>query len=436
MRSKTPRTALAAVTLALFAASFAACASTRGREPEERDVGWLIAHGEHDRALDLAARRKEERPNDPAAESDHRLASAAWLVARGRELTFEDRDEEALELFRQAHELAPGVPEIGDWVARTSDKLARQAYEEALEWQGQDDLEEARAAYERALSYNPDDARAKQGLQRVLLHTNYRAGMGEKYYRQGIRALDDYWLEQARGSFAYTLKYAPDDARARQRRTQIEGMLADERYEVARAMEAQDLFAAARNEYRLTLLIDPEHDQARLGLERMEREQRSSELLRRAQQLILARRFDEAVASLAEAAELSALQTEELEGARAAVQEARLGQLYDVARALETDNRFEEAIAAYGDLLERAPFYRDAIARRDTLEDYVADAQRLYAQAAATQDLGERETILRRFDVFWPEYRDVREQLRALEAARTAPEAAPAPSPEPPSDPR
>jgi len=431
MRSKPRRAALAAVLALLAAASFTACASTREHEVEEHDVGWLIAHGEHDRALELAARRKEERPNDPAAESEHRLASAAWLVARGRELTFEDRDEEALELFRQAQELAPGVPEIEDWIARTSHKLARRAYEEALDWQGRDDLEQARAAYERALAYDPDDPRAKQGLQRVLLHTNHRAGMGEKYYRQGIRALDDYWLQQARGSFAYSLKYAPDDPRARQRRSQTEHLLAGERYAVARAMEEQDLFAAARNEYRLTLLIDPEHADARLGLERMEREQRAAELLRRAEQLRLALRFDEAEAVLAEASELSALQTDQFEGARAALQEARLSRLYDIARALETDNRFEEAIAAYGDLLENAPFYRDAIARRDTLQDYVADAKRLYAQAAATQDLAEREAILRRFEVFWPEYRDVREQLRALEAARAAGQGAPPPSPEP-----
>ena len=59
------------------------------------------------------------------------------------------------------------------------------------------------------LVHDPQNPQASFGLGRVLLLINHRTGVGEEYYNQGVRALADYWLNQAKSSFAYTSKYLP-----------------------------------------------------------------------------------------------------------------------------------------------------------------------------------------------------------------------------------
>ena len=56
---------------------------------------------------------------------------------------------------------------------------------------------------------------------------------------------------------------------------------------------------------------------------------------------------------------------------------------YQRALDLEHDFLFEQAIAMYTAVLEGREYYEDARARLDTLESYVSEAARLYAEAEA-----------------------------------------------------
>ena len=405
-----PRAAALALSLAL-----AACSST-GNGEQEDSVAWLVRHGRYQEAVELAARERERRPDDERAVEEHRLASTAWLMERGRRLCFQGRHEEALETFRQARELAPESPVVQDWIDTTRERLAERWLTVGLERHNSEDLQGAVEAYETSLGYRPDHATTREMLARALLQQNYRSGMGEDYYDDGIRALDRYFLHEARSLFSYVLKYEPENERAELRGEQADELLASERAAVAASLEAEGLFAAARNEYRLALLLDPTLEAAQRGLERSAREEQAAELLREAERLRLKGRFDEAEAALVEAATLTERQAEAIEQSRGDVRLSRLERQYEQARTLESDWRYEEAVEAYARLLEQEPFFRDAIARKDTLESYVLEARDLYARFEQAASDEERLSLLRQIAVFWPEYRDVRRRLAELEA--------------------
>jgi hypothetical protein len=114
---------------------------------------------------------------------------------------------------------------------------------------------------------------------------------------------------------------------------------------------------------------------------------------------------------LAEGSELSERQRPAFERSLEAVRVARLRALYDEARALERDFQFELAVARYGELIEQAGFFEDAITRRDTLQGFIALAADLYARALVAPSAEEALPLLRQIEVFWPEYRDVRERV-------------------------
>lgn len=399
--------------LVAAALALAACASSE--TDEGPSVGRLVARGEYDAAVALAAAEREEHPRDPQAEENHRVATVAWYLEQGRRASFEARDEEALEHFHAAQELAPESPVVAAWVEKTNAELARRWAERALELYAEDRLEDAVDACEWGLAYAPADRTLLYGLQRALLLLNHRAGMSDAYYNDGVRALSDYWLHEAKARFHYSSKYVPANERAQARTEQVDELLAEGRMAIARNLEAGGNYAAARNEYRLAITLDPDFPQAREGFERTAREAEAAERLSQAQMHVFRERFDLARVAIAEGRALTEHQQDEFDAALAGLEEARLRSLYERARNLESDYRFGEAIESYTALLEEAEYYEDAITRRSTLQSYVDDAARFYERAAAAGEPEEEARWLRQIELIWPDYRDVRERLSELD---------------------
>lgn len=405
--------ALSALAGALVLA--AGCSSTASAEEREDSVPWLVRHGRYKEAVELSAERHQSRPDDREAAEEHRMASVAWYMERGRRLAFEGHNEEALQAFAEAQAIAPNEAQVDVWIGATRERLADVWLMRGLERHNDEDLEGAIAAYERGLSYMPAHKSTRESLARALLQQNYRRGMGEEYYDGGVRALDRYFLHEAHSLFTYVLKYEPKNSRAHERGDQTEELLAAERATMATELEARGEYSAARNEFRLALLLAPELQAAQEGLERMKLEEQAAELLRECDRLALQGRFEEAEQRLGRARELSKRQAAEIEEHAAALHQSQLEKLYEAARTLESDWRYEEAVVAYGELLGREPYFRDAIARRDTLSSYVEQAAELYARYSAAKTDEERLSALRQIAVFWPEYRDVRLRLAELE---------------------
>ncbi len=414
----------------------AACSST-GTAEADRDVAWLVQHGRYEEAVRVAADEAAKNPDDEHAKDAWRLASVAWRLEQGRRLSFEGQDVEALEHFEAAHELAPEAPQVRAWISATQDKLASRWVDRAIEAHASDDLDEAVRCYEVALAYREDHRLAGEGLGRALLQLNYRRGMGDSYYERGTRALNEYWLEQAAHHFSSTLKY-DENERAEHRRSQTATLRAENRALIASDLEEAGQYAAARNEYRIATLFDPEHAESLAGLERMKIEERAAEHLREADRRIMKGDFDGAEKEIELGEALTQRQAVVFASERERLIDARLTARYESARAIEADHRFEEAVAAYDALLEASPlgYFRDVIARRDSLQDSVTRAQALYEEAVATEEAGKRAQLLRQVLLVYPEFRDARQRLTEAEAAAAASEPAPeVPSEVPPQEP-
>ena len=400
----------------LGAVLLAACASTAASSTDPvDDVRADVYHGRYDKAVREAASLREKHPDDPRYESLHKETSVAYLLDQGRKETFRDRDLEALTLFRQANELDPASKEAQDWIRKTLRKMSRTWLERGLELHASGKLQDAVEAYEKSLEYVPGDSSALNGLGDAVIQINYREGMGKQYFEEGMRALSAYWLDQAKARFLYSNKYEPGDEKVEQRSTQVNALLAQQRVTVARGFEQESLYGAARNEYRLAVALDPSNVDAKAGLDRCTSEWKAAQHLEQARMEIVRNRLDRARELVDEGDQLTVAQKDLFEGARAKIEQARLERMYQEALTLERDYRFEQAIAAYASLLKDVEYYKDAITRKETLEEYVKLAGELYASAAQATTDEEKLDSLRKINVFWPEYKDVADQLENLE---------------------
>ncbi|MBL8861415.1 MAG: hypothetical protein JNK02_05330 [Planctomycetes bacterium] len=388
------------------------CASTP--RPEDQDARWLVAHGYFDEAVRKAAAAVERAPEDPAAQRLHRETSVAWHVERGRRLTFADQDVEAIEAFLDALAVDPQSRESAHWLEKTRRKLALRELGLGLELHANDQIAEAVTHYEAALAADPLVPGAREARELAVLLLRYRAGLGTSYFKDGLHAYSDYWLEYARSRFDYAQKYQGAQSRARDRRDEVQALLAVQRLAAGRAHEEHGRFGAARGEYRMAVLLDPGNEDAKAALERARTEQQAGEKLKLARIEIVRGRPEKAQKLAEEALALTTAQQDLADGVLAELRDARLDAVYRDALAMERDWRFAEAADRYDELLAEAQFWKDAIARRDTLREYVRRAAELYEKSGSSATPEEELQTLRQIELFWPEYRDVPVRIREL----------------------
>ncbi len=404
------RTVLILSVLPLWAAG---CFNTGGAA--KADIDDLIAHEQYEQALRLAAARAERRPRDEGAQEDHRQASIAWLMQRARRLTFDGKDEEALATLDQALAMDPDNERVLIWIKKTRRKLAAYWFEIAREEHANDNLDAALEAYELSLSYDVDMTSSREGAASVLLQLNYRAGLGESYYTEGIRSLHDYFLEIARSRFLYSAKYRPGDPLPDTRVQEVDRLRAQERLALARTFESDEYYAAARNEYHLASLLDPDLPEATEGRERTARESEAQALIESARMMILRGDLASARERVEAGRGLTTLQSDSFDSLLQDIDDSRVDRNYQRALDLERDFRYPDAIAVYEELLEQREWYEDARARLDTLQDYVTRSNELYAAARTAGTDEERISYLRQIQILWPRFKDVDARLERLE---------------------
>lgn len=402
--------------LSLLAASAALCACQATPEKASDKIQSLVLHGKFDEALQRSSEAVKADPDDAQLQQVHRDVSIAWLMEQGRRLTFLDKDVEALELFHQARTLAPDRREPTTWIEKTRHKIADNWLELGLEAHASDKLEAAIEAYEHALQFDPGNRSALTGMSDATFAVNYKLGLGRGYYEDGLRSFSGAWYEMARGEFGKAQKFLPDDPQLDVRNEQTKIALSEQRVTVAHSLETDTppRFDAARNEYRLALVLDPTNKQAAEGKQRCEIESHASELFRDADNQLVRGRLDKAFELAEEGSKLTLVQKDSFEGLLNRIQEARYEKFYKLARTLERDGRFPEAIEQYGELLKITSYYKDALTRKETLEDFVQRADRLYATFETEPDAQKRLEILQQIAQFWPDYRDVSSKIREL----------------------
>lgn len=400
---------------------FAACLATTGclgrgetKSPEDEIID-LVHHGQYREAVERAKELRDSDPDNPFFLELHKGASVAYRLEEGRRLTFDDDDEAALVKFEQALEIDPGSESATRWRDNTRDKLGEVWYARARELHADGEmLAAAFEAYGYALQYKPDLILARESASLVLLQMNHREGLSDDYYNEGVRALHEYSLDLARSRFDYSAKYRPGDERPVRRVTEVEALLSQERLAIAIHMEEDGLYAAARNEYELAHLMDPENVEAVVGRDRVKLEAAAARLMERAGMMILRGEWNRARMTLKRARGSTLRQAAKIDDLLADIDDARIRAMYAQALDLEHDFRYAEAVEVYAEILSEREFFDDTRSRFSTLEEYIELAADLYERAGKAADRAERRNLLRQIETFWPEYRDTHDLLDAL----------------------
>lgn len=398
---------------ALLGCALGSCADLERKE--EESVEWNLHHMNYGRALELAQAGVAQHPGDPQAEELLRRSQVAALLEKGRRLTLEDDDLAALQAFQQGVGIDPHSPELAEWIEKTELKLGDRWLQVALEQHARGDLAGALDAYEQSLRYHPGYEVAIAGMGQAVREIEHREKLSHSYFEGGVHALSDYWLERARALFAYSNKYKPGQAHTTSRTKQVNLLLAQQRQKVAQDFESRGLFGAARGEYRMALALAPDDQPSKEALERCTREVQAQRKLEDANYQLLRGEFDRASKLLDEGEALTTAQQDLFKGARDKILEVQHQRVYDSALALERDQRYTEAIAKYEELLAQAEYFKDSLARLDTLKGYVALADDLYQKAQAAPDDAARADLLKQILLFWPEYRDAAKLVAELE---------------------
>jgi len=413
-----PRARLTPFSLLFLALCPGACRAPE-REREERVV-FRAQHGHFEDALEQARRLSDANPEDPQLQRLARDAEIALILHRGRQEVFRGELSTGLQYFDRAAQLDPDNVTVQSWIAKTHAQLAEEWLDRAAELKGPTQLDEAEQAYERVLEHAPDNEDARRGLAHVLLLKNYRSGLSRTYFEDGISTFRLLFLEQARRNFQVSRRYQENEPAA-MRGGQVESLLAEDRLAQAQGLEAAGLYFAARSEYRLVLLIEPDNAEGRAGLDRMDREVRAAHSLTKADMAMRRGELEDAKETLIEAEQLTVAQADDVTLLQAGIEEKRLSDMYLEARSLTDDYRYPEAVLAYERLLALAPDYQDAVLRKATLEEFIRLAEDFYTRALEAPTDEEAEGWLRSIHpVVWPEYRDVVQLLEAIEARRAA----------------
>jgi len=396
--------------------TLSACSSTPEEEVQGPSVARLIELTRYEEALRLSQELVELSPSAESYEQQE-LATVAWYLHQGREQTFGDKDYEALLTFEQALLLKPESPIVLQWVGKTRSKIADRLYLEGSELHALEEYAAAVLKYDEALEMAPDHQGALRARELAGRQSQYRVDLAKGYYVAGVRALSDYWLEQAKSRFGYTRKYLPDHERALSRRNKVDGMLAGQRFILGTDYMSRGLYAAARNEFRLAQILHPSTEGLDERLEEATQEAAARDHLLKAEMLVFKGEFDGALAALDEGVTLTTLQLEEFEFVRSEIDDEKNRIIYERALAYEHDYLYEEAIVVYDELLARTDYYEDSRARRGTLSDYVQSADRLYQQLSSAGDPESELSLLKQIEIFWPEYRDIQERIERLESS-------------------
>jgi tetratricopeptide (TPR) repeat protein len=414
--------------LFLAGSGLLACQSTVPGAHEIDAVHLLVASGEYVAAVEAAQARVSADPNNSKARVEHRLASVAFLLDRGRQWSFEGSDEVALEFFGQARALslssefeagssaggfgparAPDQPQ--QWIDKTRAKIAAAWMERGEQLLAGGDLAGASEAFAMAAQYDSSLPGLVDAGASIKKRLEFHGDLAAEYYNEGISQLRSGNLEVAGSRFSYADKYSHGEGRAMERLTEVKGELARRHVDLGKTLESTGFFSAARVEYLTAVSRDPDCVEALVGLERMHGEAQAFETLKRGEMWALREDWDRAEEVLLAGRETTQMQKEDFDQALTQLEYARTAEDYELALNLEHDFRFDQAIAQYMEVLDGRDFFLDARARLDTLREKVEQVKALYEAQGAEQDPEQRQRLLEKIESLWPDYKDIQSLL-------------------------
>ncbi len=408
-----------------------ACASTEADLGGANEVSRLVRYDRLEEANALANRRLRANPGDPQAQRNLRDTVVALRLKEGIEQLFLDRVEGALKHFNNALDLDPTNVVAQRWVKKANVQIAEDSLTTAAGIDEKLHPEDKVAALQRVLSHLPKGdmservlglrAKAIRGLISVQMFQAYERGGTYSTYQDGLRDLNRSVVAQGLGE---ELRSGIADSLE----VQITGV--ERRFLQAGVYESEGLLLAARFGYEVVLSLQPGHLGARKGLQRIVARLQDMDVAELAntqnwKPLAAAPEAETPLISTPEAP-LGAAQAESMDSEAREVSpadpvpqtdSAKLEQLYASAKQLESKGKLGDAVDVYDEITRLQPEYEDVPARRETIAEFIIHAESLYTRAMDADDQASAIELLESILVFWPDYRDVKEQLKTRKAS-------------------
>jgi tetratricopeptide (TPR) repeat protein len=366
---------------------------------------------------------REEAPDDPEIQRMYWELRKALLLDNARQYVFRDEDERALEELAKVLAVDPTNPIALRWREKAVLKLADRSTAFGVEAFRGGDLETALRSYHEALTYLPGHAPAEAGLRELAEDWQKRRAKAQDHYLDGVRALARQLFHQTRYQMLVALESDPTLDRAEDAKVKAARRLAEERFSKAKDMERRGYYEVALREYRA--VADVLHDAPDLA-DRIARSEREVDAKKLGDEGVVALHrgdYETARRCLDEAFEKSVEQRPHYSDLLLRVRERELEHRYTLARDIEMQGTYEDAVVAYAAIVESAPDgFLDVLTRLGDLRTAIEMATKAYDAGAAAEAAGDFDQALEQFRdaaVYYPKFRDVGERLERLRARQT-----------------
>ncbi len=348
-----------------------------------------------------------------------------YLLERGRQEIYLDREVQGIATLQEALELRPGDEQLLALFDRARLKLAKREVAIGGDMLAKKDFEQAVAAFRRAQGFKPDFAPAVEGEAKVRESVSRLHGEAQKQFLDAVRKLPEFRYPEVDWHAQAAISRDPSRADAAEVKRRAMNEIAQDARERAEESRTKKLYGAALMEYRTAQRIWADMPGVATAIAEMERELQAQQKMEQAQLAVQSGRFDQAAALLEEAQTLSVLE-------RATVTELRVecrkrqGMLaYKAARDLELQGLKQEALGAFLQLVVDWPEgLDDEKTRIEALHIDIDAAVAAYAAGAEAEQRGDHAVALEQFKTartYYAKYRDVAARIAAIEAKLAQP---------------
>lgn len=390
-----------------------------GAPSELREAEKAWERGDYIAALDYAERALSESPDNQRVRSFHRKARLRGLTQLGQRLVFLDRDKDAIAVLERALELDPYDFYAQEWISKARLKLAQRGVKRAKAHVVSGELDAAQLEFQRAIEYDPGNINAREGLAVLNEAKAKRVDRSRSEFLHGLRARAGGELAVALYHFRIAVEKDPANDQAREAMDEVRAELGRSRLETGKREEAAGSFRAALMDYEIAAEMMPDDEDIARRLEICRKEVRAEDLVGEAELQLFRGEYSEAREKLEEAFGISVQQKIDIQDLLVVAREREAADDYQVARDLELQDRFDEALEAFRALDEKMPGFRDTRAVIARLDATVSAARTAYAAGLEAEKNGEFDEALRQYVeavIAWPTYEDVAERIERLRA--------------------
>ena len=348
-----------------------------------------------------------------------------YLIDRGREEIYADRELQGVATLRDALNLREGDQAALQLIDRAERKLAKRETVIGTDLMMKSDFEGAIAAFRRAQQFKPGFAAAVEGEASVQRSVSRLHAEAQKQFLEAIRKLPEFRYPEVDWHAQAALTRDPtrvDAADVKQRA--MKELAKESRRRADQSREAKS-YGAALMEYRAARDLSADLPGLEELIAQMEREVLSTWKTEQAQLEIRADRFAKARELLDEAFELSTLE-------RTAINELRLQTSrragmtqYSAARDLELQGMKQESLLAFEAIAAEWPAGLDDEQTRIGAPKLDIDAAvKAYADGDEAEQKGELAIALDQFRTartYYAKYRDVNQRIAQVEAKLAPP---------------